>query len=230
MKNYESKNTVNALHQASKYVYFLGEAEGNPKILFLGNSITLHEKAPEIGWYGDWGMAASSAEKDYVHLCIREITKNYPDAAFCVVQGAEWERSYKDCDIGKMFEDARSFHPDIIISCICANVPSDYLEHDSFVEAMHELHQFLGGADTKIFAASSFFNNETKTAAIKDYAEMYGAEFVYVSDIVQDEENLAGAFEHEGVRMHPGDKGMAMIAARIMEKFKSANFAAIENK
>ena len=38
------------------------------RILFLGNSITLH--GPYINWNEDahWGMAASEESKDYVHL------------------------------------------------------------------------------------------------------------------------------------------------------------------
>ncbi len=38
------------------------------RILFLGNSLTLHGPKPEIQWTGNWGMAASAQDKDYVHL------------------------------------------------------------------------------------------------------------------------------------------------------------------
>ena len=42
----------------------------NPKrVLFIGNSITRHEPAPDIGWYGSWGMAAS-VKNDYAHVII----------------------------------------------------------------------------------------------------------------------------------------------------------------
>ena len=33
------------------------------RVLFLGNSITLHGPAPAIGWEGNWGMAASTVRK-----------------------------------------------------------------------------------------------------------------------------------------------------------------------
>ena len=33
------------------------------RVLFLGNSITLHAPAPNIGWTGNWGMAATRANR-----------------------------------------------------------------------------------------------------------------------------------------------------------------------
>ena len=38
------------------------------RILFLGNSITMHSPNPSIGWTNNWGMAASGMGNDYVHV------------------------------------------------------------------------------------------------------------------------------------------------------------------
>lgn len=43
------------------------------EMLFIGNSITLHGKASY--WPGEWGMAASTREKDYVHLLMKNCRK-----------------------------------------------------------------------------------------------------------------------------------------------------------
>ena len=45
----------------------LGVLKAN-RILFLGNSLTLHGPREEIGWKHNWGMAASAPERDFVHL------------------------------------------------------------------------------------------------------------------------------------------------------------------
>lgn len=47
--------------------------DANKKILILGNSITLVEANPEIGWYGHYGMAASTKSKDYSHILIKKL-------------------------------------------------------------------------------------------------------------------------------------------------------------
>ncbi|MDO7885314.1 hypothetical protein [Hymenobacter cheonanensis] len=38
------------------------------KIIVLGNSITRHPPLAEIHWPHNWGMAATSQDKDFVHL------------------------------------------------------------------------------------------------------------------------------------------------------------------
>ena len=217
----EEKNTVKSENQVSKNVFFEGIEGGLPRVMFLGNSITKHGPLASIGWHGNWGMAASAKDKDYVHICIREIQKKYPNAEFCIVQGAAWERSYSDFDFSSLYATARDFKPDILICCIGANIPMDTFKHEVFIEKIGEFHKYLScdNPDTKIIISSSFFNNAKKNDAIFEYAEKSGANLAFISDIVQDKENLPTGFEHEGVSVHPGDKGMQIIAERVMEQF-----------
>ena len=53
-------NTVSAENQLkTELPIFFENKDGNGKrVLFVGNSITLHEAKEEIGWYGNYGMAA----------------------------------------------------------------------------------------------------------------------------------------------------------------------------
>ena len=165
-------------------------------------------------------MAASKKENDYVHLVMADVLKKHPDASFCIVQAAIWERTYKNCDYEGNFASAKNFKPDIIICCLSANIPTDEFEHDAYVENLGKLHAYLSGGktDVKIIQSSSFFNNVEKSEGSKAYCEKVGAYFVNISDISQSDENLAiDKFEHGGVQIHPGDKGMKLMAERIIE-------------
>ncbi len=221
MENFEKKNTVKATNQVSQNVFVLGDMmNGEPKIMFLGNSITKHGVAPQIGWHGDWGMGASSIENDYVHICMNKILKKYPDAVFCIVQGAVWERSYRNCNIDEYFKEASNFNPDVMICLLSENVINEDFDSEIFIAELHKFHKYLSGKNknAKIIVCSNFFNNEEKTKALELYAEKYSTEFVFISDLILDEENLASKYEHEGIKIHPGDKGMRIIAERITEK------------
>ena len=43
------------------------------EVVIIGNSIRQHGKAPQIGWNYDWGMAATSRDKDYAHVLYKKI-------------------------------------------------------------------------------------------------------------------------------------------------------------
>ena len=170
MENIEKRNSVRSDNQVSKNVLFEGTANGKPRIMFVGNSITLHRPAPEIGWYGDWGMAASSKDRDYVHLLINHIKSKYPDAAFCIVQAAAWEREYRSCEIQKVCAGAESFDPDIIITRLSENIPADDIDSEPLISSMRNLHEYLSGdnKNVKHIVTSNVFNNKDKDAVLED--------------------------------------------------------------
>ena len=214
-------NTVSADNQLRVNDYVsIYERGGSKKVLFFGNSITRHEPAPHIGWNHDNVMAASCKENDYVHKVISAVQKKHPDASFCIVQAAIWETNYTSCDYNKYFALAKGFNPDFVLTVISANIKSEMFEHDTFILEMGKLHEYLtGGNGAKIIQSTSFFNNEVKSAAIRDYVDKVGGDLVYISDLPSNQENLAiGLFEHDGVQHHPGDKGMERIAERLLEK------------
>ena len=55
------KNTVPAENQLPEQeeIAFAGDRGADIRIAFVGNSITRHAPSEELGWPGDWGMAAS---------------------------------------------------------------------------------------------------------------------------------------------------------------------------
>ena len=61
-------NPVPALGQNAANQTAFDASKKGPRVLFVGNSITLHGPRPQIGWTNNWGMAASSRDRDYVLL------------------------------------------------------------------------------------------------------------------------------------------------------------------
>jgi hypothetical protein len=88
-------NPVPAIGQNAKDQKAFDPAKKGPRVLFAGNSITLHGPRPQIGWTNNWGMAASARDKDYVHLLQKKIAAVRPDAQCCLLQVANtFERAF----------------------------------------------------------------------------------------------------------------------------------------
>lgn len=92
------------------------------RILFLGNSITLLGPAPDIGWTGNFGMAASSEDKDYVHLLVDQISKQAGGRPEIMVRNiADFERELSKFNIRETLKKELEFQADVIIIAIGEN-------------------------------------------------------------------------------------------------------------
>lgn len=216
------QNTVSSKNQLqpSEFVTFENPTGKGKRIMFVGNSITLHGVLPEIGWHNAWGMAASEKEKDYVHICMNHIRKTDPDAVLCICQVAEWERDYKiGSEKHSFYENARNFCPDVLVARFVENCPHEEFDKELFEKEYENLINYLDKDKKAYKIITSSFWHHPANECIKEYAEKEGLPYINISDLGErDETKAIGLFEHNGVARHPGDLGMKLIAERIIEK------------
>lgn len=203
----------------------LSAADPTPqKILFLGNSITKHGAKPDIGWTGNWGMAASAEDKDYVHLVTKALTKTDAPAPQTFVQNiAEFERNYATFDLAAKLKDAANFGPTLIILAIGENVPALKTDEEKAVftkQVTSLLNTLKGSASPRIIVRSSFWQNAAKDQCLKQASDAVGGTFVDITGLDKVEANYARSerpYKNEGVARHPGDRGMQAIADAIIK-------------
>ena len=216
------ENTVKATNQLKKdqFVRFINPEGKGKRVLFLGNSIMLHGVKEEIGWFNEWGMAASKKENDFLHLLTSKITEKDPDAAYCLAQVSKWEVDYKDpAKILEYYKSAADFGADIIVARMIDNCQRATFEGDKFTKSFNELIKFLNTKDTDKIAVTTGFWPHPGNETLKEISANNGFAFVKIDDLGDDPEMKAiGLFEHNGVQSHPGDKGMKEIADRIWKK------------
>lgn len=215
-------NTVKAYGQVdvNKYVSIYNRG-GKKRIMFFGNSITRHEPNASLGWFGDWGMAASSIDKDYVHLVVAELDKRYGKVDYCIAQGAAWEWGYPNTE--KVFEEfysqVREFNADIIVIRIGENITAKkHLEIDCKPHFSKIVDLLVGDNAEKVIITDMFWY-AIYNDCFREVCEEKGYTFCHLTDLEEDESTMAkGLFEHAGVAGHPGDYGMQCIANRILDK------------
>lgn len=213
------KNTVPAENQlnGNEYITFEGNLQGHPRILFVGNSITRHGVLESIGWYNDFGMAASSAEKDYVHLIKKWTEQKNPDTAICICQASDWERGYADEGwSNERYSAARNFNADYIIFRLIENVKYDNFNHTVFTEAVRKFLDYLNpGSRAQVIMTTGFWRHTGDVDLVR-IAKEDGYALAELGVLGDDDSMKAiGLFEHTGVANHPDDKGMSAIAEAI---------------
>lgn len=219
------ENTVSAKGQlkTTEFVSFEGLEQDGLRVLFVGNSITRHGIAPNIGWHWDWGMAASAKEKDYVHRVIASVRAKRPQSSFCICQVADWERRYREENYDySVFESARNFNADIIVMRLIENCPKVQDDFEPFIKAYGALISYLNPENKAKILITTGFWKHTCDDGIREYAKRADLPLVELGDLGElDEMKAIGLFEHHGVSVHPGDLGMEHIANRITEGISS---------
>jgi hypothetical protein len=188
------------------------------KVVVIGNSIVRHGPNEALGWKGDWGMAASAEEFDFVHQLASKIRSINPQAKVEGFNLADFERNYTNFEASKLdpLRDA-----DILIFKLSENVdPALIVKQDFKGHYLRILDSVSAGKQARIILADGFWPSPVNDV-VRQIAQEKNYPFVQLHDLFQDSTMTAkGLFEHQGVANHPSDKGMAAISDRIWEKVK----------
>jgi len=219
-------NTVPSKNQLAPNLWVsfeMGDSDAK-RVLFVGNSITRHGPADYLGWFGDWGMAASAIEKDYVHLTAAALKKEWGSVDICITQAADWERNYTDPELlARQYAAARDFHADVVVIRLGENVIRETYDYEAFVKAYADMvHFFAHKEGVKVVLTDLVWAHEGIDKGIHQAAANLGMEIVPMHDIGEEDRYSAkGLFEHAGVAGHPGDLGMQEISDRIVKAILS---------
>lgn len=187
------------------------------KVLILGNSITWHPPGPEIKWFGNWGMAATSAEKDFLSLLTKKIKENNEQHEVLGRNVFPFERAYETINLTE-FEDLKTFKADIIIIRFGENITEkERAENPQLQVAVKALVDYLtDGRPVKVILTTPFWANPGVNQNYSALSVKYKWPLVQLHDLSLANENMAlERFENISVGSHPGDLGMDRIATRI---------------
>jgi hypothetical protein len=185
------------------------------EVVIIGNSIRLHGKAPQIGWNYDWGMAATSQDKDYAHVLYKKIcdklAKTQKTAPKLSLPGGVVEKDFSKWD------PSVTKTADIIIIQLGDNFRNPLTE-EKLQKPYEAMLKDLKGDRNPIIICVSNWGGGKMSELISEAAKNQGAKFVPLGKLADDPLNKAkseGHFSHGGVNWHPGDRGMAAIAGAI---------------
>ena len=194
------------------------------KILFIGNSITLHGKCSY--WPGEWGMAASKEENDYVHLLVNRLRNDGLQVDYAVTNFFQWEIMDHDRDeVLSLLDVYLKDSYDYIVLQLGENITSTATLERDFYSLLSYLSKKQSKA--KLLVLSSFFIKDDVDNIKETCVLNGGGEYISLKDIRGILPYMAGDnikveaddgiynINHSGVAIHPGDEGMKVYADRL---------------
>ena len=197
----------------------------NYNYLAIGNSITIHPLNEY--WWNECGMAATTAENDYVHLVASSL-----DAKFYAYNFSTWELMGHDRgETLSLLDGLLSEKLDLVTIQLSENAT----DLSTFESDFEELIRYVQkrAPDARLLVIGDFWDKKQKDAMKQKACEKTKVELVRLDEIkglkkyqcgmgitVYDNNGNPHTVEHAGVANHPGDAGMKWIADRIVEVVK----------
>jgi hypothetical protein len=187
------------------------QAPGPPpsfhRILFLGNSLTLHPPMPSIGWTGNWGMAASTAANDYAHV----LTARIPGAALEAVNISALETDPAHFDPASI-DSSLARSPDLVVVELGDNATDANAFHSAYAALITHI---AARRSATILCMSTWWHSGAMDTAIRSASITAGALYADIGGLYGDPVDRASAersFPDPSIGIHPGDTGMRRIA------------------
>lgn len=202
------------------------------KWVAFGNSITKHPISSF--WWGEWGMAATKEEYDYIHVLKKLIDKEYDvDSSFKAVNIAAWERDFDGFDKA-LIKNSIDGDEDLIIIRLGENVASTTEVYSIYQDKLNELIVYMKTLNSKanFIVTGNFWTNENKDVIQKTVAEKNNCLWISLKHLdTPDNKSTTdtkvfgadgnwhtisdGGDKASAVASHPGNKGMEGIANAI---------------
>lgn len=185
-------------------------------LVVIGNSLTNYGPDPSIGWNGAWGMAATAASKDFVHLV--STSMSLPLTAAVGFSSLELTPAAAAADIPIITASVKT--TTLVIIQLGDNVQpgvlSDFApQYSLLLEAVKKARILI--------CTSTWGKADTYDAMIRAACTRHNGRFVFIGDIRTDPANLdsqGAQFSNPEVNAHPHDWSMARIAERIVAAAK----------
>lgn len=187
-------------------------------LVVIGNSITRHGPSAPLDWQGDWGMAASSADKDFANQLLKQLQAK-PGGRWALRKEPGFDLEANPGAYRVPPELARAARgAGVVVLQIGDNLDTRQVPLSSFVRGYAEAARALKPAQGALACVGMWWANADKDKAIKEACAQAGGVFVDLSEAAKMQANYARnerSIAHEGVGSHPGDAGMKAIAGKI---------------
>lgn len=194
------------------------------RILVLGNSTLYHQPDLDLGWDGDWGMAASAANKDYQSILRTKLQANPKyDVQFFSQNIALWEKDFNfDLNTFQAITDQKY---DLVILRLGENVAVECSNFSNYKAALQKLISRFAKPYSKVILTGLLWPSSQKETIVKELAKEQGYGFIPMEEFRKNAQNFAfGLYKNPQVAAHPSDQGMKVLANLLYDKIEEIYF------
>lgn len=205
------------------------------KVLFFGNSIL-------VGMFMNYGMCATSREKDYASTVSRAILERSPECTFTRIYSSPFEHSVSQADFEKWFFDEKNITAGKkVVDCLEDDVDLIFIQMMDNVNTPEKAEAFKSNAPrfieeikkrsphARVIWVYGWYGSEATFSLAREICAKYKLESVNIAALhTREGEAYSGqvSIDPSGNEItvnnlwisHPGDKGMAEIAESIISR------------